>query len=163
MSWRYNIITILTQNIRVGPHQGATYGHIRKMTTSSVMLWCQPNDTLKRNLWFCMFCEGRIMLFGGTKEQLLRIAIKWRLQKWRFDASQMRKSWKSMILQIAAKVVKCDLVCTEAQLMKIAIKWRLQKWCSGASQIKKWGKFNFYQTSWNAIWLTPEHHSWKKL
>ena len=42
-----NFVTIFeSQKMSFGQHQSTTYENSHKMTTSEVMLWCQPNDNL---------------------------------------------------------------------------------------------------------------------
>ena len=41
-----------------GPHQSTTYGNSHKMTTSEVMLWCQPNNNFVKINDFVKIIKG---------------------------------------------------------------------------------------------------------
>ena len=60
-----DFVTIFeNQKMSFGPHQGTTYENSHKMTTSEVMLWCQPNNNLVKNINFVKVIECGKNSFG---------------------------------------------------------------------------------------------------
>ena len=71
----------------------------------------------------------------GIITQLMKIVIKWCLQKWCSGVSRMRNSWNSTILPYLLQGPRNAIWLTPEHppLMKIATEWRRQKWCSGVN------------------------------
>ena len=114
MTWYYNF-----QNaIWLAPD--TTYENSQNMTTSNVMLWCQPNKKLMNIKNVATFSESRRTLF------------RWH-QSTHHISKNLKRQWTCNFLSCCT-LYKAIHLAPEHDLWKY-IKWRRQKWCSGAGRI----------------------------